>query len=178
MNYFARRRPDRLDIFPRSETRRIRTTAPSPARIDHVVLHGAFYMHISLPFPSGKGLVSALGYAAHVELTIPRSKSSFALLGAPQRAPGSRTVFILYPLFLRHPRPSYSAGYVLHCKAESNYIRDTRIPPRACSAGQLKNNRSSTGQAVLTQLLLSFFPLFFFFSSPRIPFSDGIPCGN
>lgn len=119
-------------------------------------------MHISLPYPSA-------GSRPRVRLRCSRrpdhssSKSSFALLGASRRAPGQYSFFI--PRFCAIRGRLIPAGYVRHGKAGSNYIRDTGIPPRARSTGQLKNNRSSTGQAVPTQLLpfvfssLLFFPL-------------------
>lgn len=148
MNYFAcRRRPDLCappPIFLGIQTRRIQlrtATRRQPARIDHAVLHGVFYMHISLPFPRA----GALGRYARVTLRRSRRPGhssskilSSALLGerCSRRAspdPGQYPFFILP--FSRHPRPSYFAGYVRRSKANSNYIRDTGIPPRVLSRG-------------------------------------------
>lgn len=106
MNYFARHRPDRCcsSIFLEIRTRRIqlRMAARRQSRIDHAVLHGVFYMHISLPIPLA-------GSRSRVKLRRSRrpdhssSKSSHALLGTSD--PGQ------YPFFI--PRSSAIRGRLI-----------------------------------------------------------------
>lgn len=51
-------------------------------------------------------------------------------------------------------------------KADSNYTRDTGIPPRVRSAGQLKNNRSFSLAVPTASILVSRFLFLFFFRAP------------
>lgn len=101
------------------------------------------YMHISFYRSSSLSLFAlssarVLRYATHVALwPFLLEILPFVQLGASD--PGHSIPFFISS-FLR--LISSRLRSPLH-KADSNYTRDTGIPPRVRSAGQLKNNRSS-----------------------------------
>jgi len=154
-------------------------------RIDHAGTCTARVLHAYLPLlplPPHAPMAPASRasrYAAHVALTIPPRNPPRSTSWERLRTNRSGTVSILYlrvfsARLLR--RPPYFAGYVRRGKAKSNYIRDTGIPHRARSAGQLKNNRSSSRTGPSLRDLLPFLSLSLIFF-PSL-FIGGIPRGN
>jgi len=155
-------------------------------RIDHADLHGACSTCIftAPPPPPSRPDGSCLP-----RVTLRRSRRSdhssskspaLDQLGTAPDEPIRDSIHSLSPRLLRAAPPEaalFRRGYVRRGKAKSNYIRDTGIPHRARSAGQLKNNRSSSRTGPPLRDVLSFLSLSLsFFSRPFL--SAEFPVGT
>lgn len=120
------------------------------------------YFVLSLFFFPVRSFVHVLRYATHVALWPFLLEILSSSPAGSVRSGTQRDIPFFISSFLRLISPRLrSPPY----KADSNYTRDTGNPTRVRSAGQLKNNRSSSGRPYAASILVSS-SLFLFFRIP------------